>query len=80
MSDRNVQRINGEIEHLHLLSNDELDNHYQYAQQRRNSANHDMDIVADEIHRRSNAELPLGEVALGAYAEVADSLITGQGR
>lgn len=74
--ERNVQRINGEVEHLHLLTNDQLNMHYYYAGQRRDAAVADMETVAGEIHRRANVELPLAELAIESYAEVADCLVT----
>lgn len=73
--ERNIQRIDGIKTHVHALSDAELAGHIGHAEARRASADNDISILTAEAHRRANVELPLGEVALEGYAEIADTLI-----
>lgn len=73
--ERVVTRIAGEKTHLHRLSDEELGGHLFHASARLEAAQADIDILQAELHKRFNVELPLGEIALESYAEVADSLL-----
>lgn len=64
--ERNTQRINGELERLHRLSYDELDNHLTHAFHRLTDAQADVDRLLAERHRRINTALPFGELAVHA--------------
>jgi hypothetical protein len=50
--ERNVQRINGEVEQLHRLSNEELDQHLTHAFLRLDAAQSDVDRLLHERHIR----------------------------
>lgn len=73
--ERVVTRIDGQVTHLHRLSDEELGGHLFHASARLEAAQADIDTLQVELHKRFNVELPLGEIALESYAEVADSLL-----
>lgn len=73
--DRNVQRIDGIKTHLHALSEAELAGHIEHAEARRAGAERDLAVLGAELHARHNVALPMGEIALEGYAEIADTLI-----
>jgi hypothetical protein len=59
---RNVQRINGEVERLHRLTNEQLDNHLMHAFQRLEGAQADVDTILYERHRRMGGFVVQGEL------------------
>lgn len=73
--ERNVQRINGEVERLHRLSYEELDQHLTHAFHRLEAAQADVDNLLAERHRRINTALPLGEFAIETFN---DGFATGE--
>lgn len=74
--ERNIQRINGLSSRLHTYSDAEIDANIGYAVERRANAQHDIDTLQGEQHRRSNVELPLGELATVHYLPSAETEIT----
>lgn len=82
--ERNIQRINGEKERLHRLTNEQLDNHLTHAYQRLGDAQADVERLQYERFRRMNTALPLGLVAVEQeidYSTFDDGFSTdGMGR
>lgn len=74
MSERMVRRINGDITHLHRLTDEELGVHLFHAAARMDGANADLELLQAELFKRNNVELPF-EPDLGHYAEIADMVI-----
>ncbi len=70
MSERIVRRIDGQVTHMHRLSDEELSGYFQYAQDRLQSAQNDIDLIQEEMFRRAHDELPLGEIAVDSYIAI----------
>ena len=68
--ERNVRRINGIKTDLGRLSDDELENHMQYAHERIGRATDDLDILGQESARRFDAAEQVGEVSLATVIEL----------
>ena len=75
MSERMVRRINGEITHLHRLTDEELGIHLFHAAKRLDDAQSDLETLQFELFKRLNPELPFEEPEINSYAEVADIVI-----
>jgi hypothetical protein len=75
MSERMVRRINGEITHLHRLTDEELGIHLFHAAKRLDDAQSDLETLQFELFKRLNPELPFEEPEINSYAEVADTII-----
>lgn len=75
MSERMVRRINGEITHLHRLTDEELGVHLFHAAKRLEDTHSDLEILQFELFKRMNPELPFEEPDMNAYAEIADMVI-----
>jgi len=75
MGERLVRRINGEVTHLHRLSDEELGAHLCHAAKRLEDAQSDLEILQFELFKRMNPELPFEEPELNGYAEIADTVI-----
>lgn len=70
-----VRRINGEVTHLHRLSDEELETHLFHAAKRIDDAQSDLETLQFELFKRLNPELPFEEPELNSYTEVADIVI-----
>lgn len=75
MSERMVRRINGEITHLHRITDEELGIHLFHAAGRLEKAQSDLEILQFELFKRMNPELPFEEPDMNGYAEIADTVI-----
>lgn len=62
--ERRVVRINGTVERLHRVTDEELGGYLFYAAERLAQAQADIDNLQGELHRRFNVELPMGEIAI----------------